>query len=62
MVFSLRIDGTEVESEGSILDAVESLGKNPDSYLYLQDGVPVPMDTEPQNGQKINAVRVASGG
>lgn len=61
-MFALRIDGESVQSEGTIQSAVSSLNKNVDSYLYLIDGVPVPMDIEPEDGASIDAIRVASGG
>ena len=48
--------------EGTIADAVRSLGLRPDSYLYLIDGAPVPMDTVLSADSEVRALRVASGG
>ena len=61
-MFSLRIDDESIQSEGTIQSAVSGLNKNVDSYLYLIDGVPVPMDIEPEDGASVVAIRVASGG
>jgi len=56
----IRIDDEEHQFNGTILDCVLSLGKNPDSYLFLCDGKPVPVDSVPVTD--VNAIRVASGG
>ena len=56
----IRIDGREHQFEGTILDFVLSMGGNPDSYLFLCNGVPVPVDSEPDSD--VEAIRVASGG
>lgn len=58
----ISIDGSPFEFEGTILDAVMGMGKNPDSYLFLMGDRPVPSDLVPENGQKVKAIRVASGG
>lgn len=42
--------------------AVAGMGMNPDTYVYLIDGVPVPMDTVPAGDAAVKALRVASGG
>ena len=56
----VRIDGEELEFEGILLDFLISAGKNPDSYLFICNGRPIPVDTEPSGD--VEAVRVASGG
>ena len=56
----IRIDGESLEFEGTILDFVLSIGKNPDSYLFLCNGKPIPVDSEPSDD--VVAVKVASGG
>ncbi len=61
-MYKLRIDGKEYDSEGTIQSSVSSLGKKVDSYLYLITSVPVPMDTIPEDGSMVDAIRVASGG
>ena len=58
----ILIDGTECKAEGTILSSVVSMGKDPDSYIYLIDGVPVPSDSSPPGDTLVKAVRVASGG
>ena len=56
----IRIDGQSLEFSGTVLDFVLSIGKNPDSYLYLCNGRPIPVDSEPSND--VEAIKVASGG
>ena len=56
----IRIDGEELEFSGSLLDFLLSTGKNPDSYLFMMNGKPIPVDSEPSDD--IEAIRVASGG
>ena len=36
--------------------------QHPDSFLFLIDGRPVPMDTVPPEDSEVRAMRVASGG
>ncbi len=56
----IDIDGASHEFSGTILDFVLSIGKNPDSYLYICNGRPVPVDSVPSDD--VNAIKVASGG
>ena len=56
----VRIDGEELEFEGILLDFLISAGKNPDSYLYICNGKPIPVDSEPETD--VEAIKVASGG
>ena len=53
---------TEAVPGSAIEDAVRTAGKLPDTYLYLRNGRPVPMTTVLNDGDVIEAVRVASGG
>lgn len=46
----------------TIQQAVSGLGFHPDSYLYLIEGKPVPMDTDITDSMVIRAIKVASGG
>ena len=62
MMYILSIEKTEKECSGTILEEVQIIGKNPDSYLYLVDGTPTPMDTVPEDGKRVECIRVASGG
>ncbi|MDY0293844.1 MAG: hypothetical protein RBQ77_04680 [Candidatus Methanomethylophilaceae archaeon] len=56
-------DRTEdVGSRGTVESAMVSLGIPPDSYLFLSDGVPIPMDTLLTEDLRVRAIRVASGG
>lgn len=61
MTAKIKIDGKELEFDGDIGSFLLSMNKNPDSYLFLVDDRPVPMDTIPDN-QTVDAIRVASGG
>ena len=60
-MYTLSIDTTEVESEQSIERTILDMGLNPDSFIFLIDGDPVPMDSIPVD-RKVRAIRVASGG
>ena len=56
----MRIDGQELEFSGTILDLMLSMRKNPDSYLFMCKGRPIPVDSEPSDD--VEAIKVASGG
>jgi len=51
-----------INAKGTIESAVISAGKNPDSFLFLINSKPVPMDLILQDDVIVEAVRVASGG
>ena len=51
-----------IKAGGTIESAVLAAGKNPDSFLFLVDGKPVPMDSVLNDDTVVEAVRVASGG
>ena len=57
---TIRIDGESLEFNGILLDFLLSIGKNPDSYLYICKGKPIPVDTVPETD--VEAIKVASGG
>ena len=57
---TIRIDGQDYQFSGILLDFLLSIGKNPDSYLYICNGRPIPVDTAPEND--VEAIKVASGG
>ena len=61
---TINISGLEhqVTAGRTIQRAVSDLGLHPDSFLYLVDGRPVPLDTVVAEGMAVRAVRVASGG
>ena len=46
----------------TIEQVISENGLHPDSYLYLIEGKPVPMDTIIQGNTVVKAMRVASGG
>lgn len=48
------VDGETIEA------GMRRLGMHPDSYLFVMDGRPVPMDTVPHGDVKV--LKVASGG
>ena len=60
----IQISGQEHQvAEGkTVQQVVSDLGFHPDSYLYLVDGRPVPMDTVITDSMTVRAMRVASGG
>lgn len=59
---TIRIDGQDLKFSGTIIDFILSLKMNPDSFLFLIDGIPVPSDTELSDDSVVKAIRVASGG
>ncbi len=56
----IRIDGETLEFDGILLDFLLSANKNPDAYLYICEGKPIPVDSEPS--ADVEAIKVASGG
>ena len=60
----IQISGQEHQvAEGkTVQQAVSDLGFHPDSFLYLVDGRPIPMDTVIADSMTVRAMRVASGG
>ena len=61
-MYRMTVDGGTYDCEGTIQSSISSLGRNVDSYLYLVEGVPVPMDIVPEDEAIVIAIRVASGG
>ena len=57
---TIRIDGQDHQFSGILLDFLLSIGKNPDSYLYICNGKPIPVDSAPETD--VEAIKVASGG
>jgi sulfur carrier protein len=64
MVAIIRIGKEEKEAHpGMTIESVMiSMKMYPDSFLYLLNGVPIPMDTLIEDGMVIKALKVASGG
>lgn len=58
----IRVGDSEVQGEGRIDEIMKSAGQNPDAYLFIMEGVPVPDDTEISGDEFVDAIRVASGG
>ena len=58
----VTVSGKVYEGDGKIDALMISWGFYPDSFLYIMEGVPVPSDTEISGDEKVDAVRVASGG
>ncbi len=60
----ISIGGEERQAPAGITigEAVGAMGLHPDAYVYLIDGIPVPMDTLLAEGKAVKALRVASGG
>lgn len=62
MAAHVTVLGKVYEGNGKIDELMRSWGFYPDSFLYIMEGVPVPSDTEVFDGEKVDAIRVASGG
>ncbi len=60
----VTVSGKELTAESgkTIAQIMSDNGYHPDSYLYLIDGKPVPMDTVVDDEARVKAMRVASGG
>ena len=62
MAAHVTVGGKVYEGYGRIDELMLSWGFYPDSYLYIMEGIPVPSDTVVSDGEKVDAIRVASGG
>ena len=58
----ITVGGESIEGNGRIEDIMRSNGQRPDAFIFIMEGVPVPSDTEVGDGEKVDAIRVASGG
>lgn len=61
-VISIYGKDTEVAAEGTLSEAVGSMGLLPNAFLFLIEGTPVPSDTPLEDGMVVQAIKVASGG
>lgn len=61
---SLNIYGkiTNINVGMTISEAISAQGMHPDAYLYLINGIPVPMDIIPPSNAEVKVISVASGG
>lgn len=61
---SIRFGKEEVgvEAGRTIADALSSMGRFPDTFIFLMEGRPVPMTSVISDDDEIEAVRIASGG
>lgn len=59
---SVTVSGKSYGGDGRIDDIIIGLGMNPDAFIYIMEGVPVPSDTVVSGDEKVDAIRVASGG
>ncbi|MBR7123455.1 MAG: hypothetical protein IKC93_01120 [Candidatus Methanomethylophilaceae archaeon] len=58
----ITVGGQRIEGNGKIEDIMRSNDQRPDAFIFIMEGVPVPSDTEVGDGEKVDAIRVASGG
>ena len=58
----ITVGGQRIEGNGKIEDIMRSNDQRPDAFIFILEGVPVPSDTEVGDGEKVDAIRVASGG
>ena len=58
----ITVGGQRIEGNGKIEDIMRSKDQRPDAFIFIMEGVPVPSDTEVGDGEKVDAIRVASGG
>ena len=62
MAAHVTVSGKVYEGSGRIDVLMQSWGFYPDSFLYIMEGTPVPSDTVIEDGDSVDAIRVASGG
>lgn len=58
----ITVGGQRIEGNGKIEDIMRSNDQRPDAFIFIMEGVPVPSDTEVGDGERVDAIRVASGG
>ena len=58
----ITVGGQRIEGNCKIEDIMRSNDQRPDAFIFIMEGVPVPSDTEVGDGEKVDAIRVASGG
>ena len=58
----ITVGGQRIEGNGKIEDIMRSNDQRPDAFIFIMEGVPVPSDTEGGDGERVDAIRVASGG
>jgi len=44
------------------MDLIECLDLNPDAFILVREGKPIPIDEQLKNGDRIKLISVASGG
>lgn len=61
---TVTVNGKTIEAAvgETIEDTVRNSGFNPDAFLFVLDGKPVPMDSPIEDGWNVRAIKVASGG
>ena len=64
MCAAILVAGNSIEAVPgkTIEENVRTAGLLPDTYLFIVDGRPVPMDTPVEDTMTVKAVKVASGG
>lgn len=58
----ITVGGDRIEGNGRIEDIMRANDHHSDAFIFIMEGVPVPSDTEVGDGEKVDAIRVASGG
>ena len=64
MGFRLECEGEGWESPAGTTpsEAARGAGLNPEAFVFIVDGMPIPMDSPIGDGVVVKAIRVASGG
>jgi sulfur carrier protein ThiS len=52
----------DIKSGSKIIDLIRKINLKPDSIVVLNDTIPVPIDDELTENQKLTIIKVSSGG
>ena len=52
----------DIKSGSKIIDLIRKINLKPDSIVVLKDTVPIPIDDEITENQKLTIIKVSSGG
>ncbi len=52
----------EVDEDAICLDILDKLNLSPDAHIITREGEPIPIDDKLKDGEKIEIIKVVSGG
>jgi sulfur carrier protein ThiS len=57
-----EIPNVEVPDGALCLDVLDKLNLSPDAHIVTREGEPIPIDEKLKDGEKIEIIKVVSGG